>query len=462
MKLKWYAVVAAGVLAAGCGGGSGGGESADASSDSSAKSSISSSAASSSSIAASSQGTSSSAQSSSASSMSSGNGAEIAWMRLFGGEGADFAEAVAVDDAGNVYVTGKINSELFEEQVLAGEHQFVRKLSSQGDVLWTQLFEGSGTAIALDAQGFVIVGGSTTAGFEGASNAGETDGVIAKFDAEGNRIWLKLLGGVGSDYISGLDVDADGNIYIGGTTSALFGNEPAQGENDVFIAKLDGSGEAVWMTSLGGASNEFCSGLSLDEARNVYIVGASKSAEVTGSGGSLYKAYVAKYDFEGNNVWISAIGAGDDVYAYAIDTDASGNAYITGSDEHYNGDIFAAKYAPEGSLLWKASYEGRDNVDSGQGIAVADEDEVYITGNVASSEFNGEMITGLTDTMVAKIGEGGLMVWSRLFGGESREFGWGIAVDASGNLLLAGSTVSETFEGESNHGGSDAFVMKLN
>jgi hypothetical protein len=148
----------------------------------------------------------------------------------------DVARAVKIDATGNIYLAGD-----YTPPGANFADGFVTKLDSSGKILWQETFGGTGAdysnAIDLDNQGHIFVAGVTSSTFGGHSLRGGSDGVLLEYDTDGNLLDSFFLDGPNSDEIDGLTVGPDGSIYVSGETSSTLGATNYGGE-DMFVAKL--------------------------------------------------------------------------------------------------------------------------------------------------------------------------------------------------------------------------------
>ena len=254
--------------------------------------------------------------------------------------------------------------------------------------------------------------------------------------------WISILGNVNSDYGRKIKVDSSGNVYIAGDT-----NSQGAGLYDALVTKYNSSGTVEWQRTLGGSSNEQGYDITLDSSGNVYITGSTSSQGV-GNGDVL----IAKYDTSGTLQWQRTLGGAGVDYGYGIAVDLSGNVYITGytnSQGAGDQDVLIAKYDTSGTIQWQRVLGGA-SIDRGNNIAVDSSGNVYVSGWTQSQG------AGDDDAFIAKYDTSGTLQWQRTLGGASGDYGWGIAVDSSGNVYVAGQTYSQ------GAGSSDAFIAKYN
>jgi hypothetical protein len=401
----------------------------------------------------------------------------LVYSTYLGGSGYDAAQAIALDAAGNVYVGGGTWSADFPTHnprpgqlppVGNTAIPFIAKLSPAGDSLVYSTYLGgtnssageSVSGIAVDTAGSAYVTGLTCAAnfptvdpvqasLTPAPHGGQgCDAFVAKLSPEGNAlVYSTFLGGPCAEIGTAIAVDAAGNAYVAGGTGGIFelifgasctGGFPtvnafqsvSGGRGDVFLAKLPPSGRPlVYSTYLGGAHNEFAAGIALDVSDSVYVVGSTRSANFPTLGP------------------VQGCGMGGD-------------------------DAFVTKLSPGANALVYSTCFGGGCDDSGWGIAVDGSGSAYVAGRTCSQSFptvNAQQpaYAGLTDAFVAKLTpDGHSLSYSTYLGGNSEDFGWGIAVDAAGSAYVAGMTLSSNFPTrdavQSAKGlGLDGFVTKL-
>lgn len=210
------------------------------------------------------------------------------WNTFMGGGSSDAAYDIAVDEYGDLYVTGN-SSATWGVPVNAfggGQDAFVTKLTNNGAREWHTFIGASdgdsGSAIKTDDNGNVYVAGSSSSSWGApieAHSGGSKDAFAAKLDENGVRLWSTFMGGIGSDQGRGLSVDNDGGIYVTGSSTATWGtpeNEYA-GDVDAFAVKLDSNGERLWNTFLGSSDSDVGSAIVLDGQENLYLAGNSAS-----------------------------------------------------------------------------------------------------------------------------------------------------------------------------------------
>jgi hypothetical protein len=332
------------------------------------------------------------------------------------------------------------------------------------------------------------------------SDMASYDVVVSKLSSDGRSlVYSTYLGGSDNDRGRGIDIDANGNAYVVGFTASS--DFPTKGSfqsdqpgYDAYITKLAPKGDTlIYSTYLGGSGDDYATAIALDAANNAFVTGYTYSSDYPTlspfqTRQALMDAFVTKLSASGNSLAYSTyLGGNDGDQGTAITVDTAGCAYVTGftSSSNYPTqnpfqtyvgpahvyDVFVTKLAATGNSLAYSTYLAGTGSDVGDGIAVDESGQAYVTGNTYSTDFplqsafqtdqNGQ------DAFVTKLNAAGNgLVYSTYLGGNSADNGYDIAVDNSGVAFVAGATVSTDFpiQGpvQTAQGGADAFVTRLN
>ncbi len=423
------------------------------------------------------------------------------WARGGGGFSLDYGKDVTVDNNGNVYIIGKYFAlATFGATTLTGYGPidswdiFVAKLNTNGDWLWAVgaggTFNDEGAGIALDDDGNVYITGTfyDVAWFGNITLTayGYQDIFIAKLDNDGNWLWALRAGGHAGESAYGIAVDGSGNSYVTGhfMNLATFGTIPlnSEGGADVFVVKLDTGGNWLWAIRGGGSSPDYVCDIALDSDGNTYLTGdfegsATFGADTITSLGNV-DVFIAKLDNDGNWLWARSGGSSSIERGYDVAVDDSGNAYVTGVflvsitfgtttlTSQGEWDVYVLKLDTNGDWQW-AVRGGSSSADGAWGISLDNSGNPYITGVFTDfSTFGTTTLTsqGIRDVFAAKLDVDGDWQWAISAGGADWDEGYAVAVDSSGYVYSTGyfdvsaafGTTTLTSEGE-----YDVFIAKL-
>ncbi|WP_139922758.1 SBBP repeat-containing protein [Hymenobacter sp. DG01] len=353
------------------------------------------------------------------------------WAVRAGGNDEDIATAVALDAAGNVYVTGHTESYLpsFGNQQIVnsgyGTHLFLAKLSPEGQ--WLRVSHSSGVntnnfifpeGLAVDAAGNAYVTGGlrcydATFGSHLVRNEGVYNAFVAKLSAAGTWDWAVTEGGSRSyDFGQGIGVDGSGNVYVTGTFEgdlARFGTIPLRRDNwrsNMFVSKLNAQGQWQWAVSGGGSAQTRGNGLAVDASGNVFVTGAVAGKQ-------------ARF------------------------------GTVPASKEDDSFDLLVARLSPEGQWQWAVRGGGPEQ-DAGLDVALDAGGNVLVAGNFAGTRVSFGSLpplsaAGPTDVVVAGLTAAGSWRWAVGSGGPGED----LALAIASNPATGATQVAGTFQGAS-------------
>ncbi|PWB82152.1 MAG: hypothetical protein C3F08_00375, partial [Candidatus Methylomirabilota bacterium] len=399
----------------------------------------------------------------------------LSWNTFLGGTEADSGWSIAVDASGNSYVTGSSSDTWGSPVQPFGGYSdaFVAKLDANGGLLWNTFLGGIyykyGYGIAVDASGnSYVTGAYNEAAF------------VAKFDTNGNIQWNIYLGEWDTCVGLGVALDPSGNIDVVGSSYATWGSPKRQysGNSDVFVAELSANGAVQWNTFLGGTSLDIGYSIAVDSSGNCLVSGLSETtwgSPLQPHSGS-QDALVAKLDTNGNLLWNTFLGGIGIDKGWRIGVDAIGNSYVTGESRatwgsplrSYGGsaDAFVAKLNINGALQWN-TFLGNWSWDFGYGIAVDASGNSYVTGSSQDVSWGSPIrdFSGFIDSFVAELNSNGALLWNTFLGGVSEydsDCGNGIALDSRGNSYVVGESRGTWGSPVRQYDKSkDAFVAKI-
>lgn len=422
--------------------------------------------------------------------------AEISWFTFSGGAFRDTATDVvlAADGSGTVFMVGDSAAEWGTPvSAFSGSTAgFAAAYASDGSLLWNTFLSAAGetaecmaTSAAYVPTGHLAVIGwcSTTWGTPVRPFSGGKDVFVAQLNLNGSLEWLTFLGSVADDNAGGVTADDNGAIYVTGFSEAVWGSaaETISSSSAAFVAKLNGAGLLQWNTFLGGEAVSSGSAIGRDEWGNLYVAGLSED-----SWGSPLRAYSADDDVfavklspTGSLQWLTFVGGlGKEMLTGAV-SDAAGNFYLAGGSqaswgspvEAYagTGDIFAARLAPQGELVWNTFLGSAEADDYAFDIAIDLSGNLYLAGfsflpwGNPWHAWEGPLPVVMPDAFAARLSPDGDLDWN-MFAGSSLPnlLATGVAVDGRGSVYVSGYGADD-WPGALNPlaGNDDAFLMKI-
>lgn len=329
-----------------------------------------------------------------------------------------------------------------------------------------------------------------------------------KWNAQ-NVIWAKSFGGYTNDSGNAFALDGNGNIYTIGTFQGTADFDPnaasiytlsSNGLNDVFVTKLDASGNFLWARSFGGVAQDEASSITLDSFGNIYLTGFFNGIVDfdPGTNSLLYASlggkdvYVLKLDANGNFLWANQLGANGDDLGNAVSIDASGDLIVAGSFQSLvdfdpsglvdtltssgQSDIFVAKYHPNGNYVW-AKKMGGSSDDLVTSMCIDAGSNIFTCGNFSGmadfdpSPFSYTLNSSNNDAFVAKLSAQGNFYWAKQIKNAGTSSGLinSVDTDMSGNLYAGGTfkgtcdfnPTTTSFTLSSAGSSDDIFILKL-
>jgi hypothetical protein len=284
-------------------------------------------------------------------------------------------------------------------------------------------------------------GGYAIAGYTSSFGAGNYDVYVVKLDATGNLQWTKTIGGPENEEGCSLIQTSDGGYAIAGSTISF-----GAGDWDVYLVKLDAHGNLQWTKTIGGKEEDVGFSLIQTSDGGYAIAGYTKSL---GAGGE--DVYVVKLDAKGNLQWTKTIGGPDDESGTSLIQTSDGGYAIAGYTSSFGAgewDVYVVKLDAKGNLQWTRTIGGK-KVEVGVSLIQTSD------GGYAIADFTSSFGAGETDVYVVKLDASGNLQWTKTIGGPKDDWGRSLIQTSDGGYAIAGATKSF------GAGEDDVYVVKL-
>ncbi len=435
------------------------------------------------------------------------------WLKQFGTAGFDEGNGIAIDANGFIVACGGVEGSLNGQPALGAGDGFLMKLDSAGVPQWTAQFGGSGsercvdlaispagpifavlngalrhlrqftsagvpvntigfgaeiTGVAADATGFSIVG-VTQFALSGQTSTGGNDAYIRRYNNASVEQWTDLFGTVESDSAAAVSTNGS-SLFLAGLTGGVLPGESPGGLGDVFVRKYSLAGVEAWTDQFGGSGPASSYGSAVHvTATRIFTAGQTDGAMPASTNFGNADAVLTAHDLIGNLLWVRQFGTDSTDNATAVGADAAGNVYVAGTTggvlpgatRTSSLDGFLKKFDAAGNELWTRQFGSAASAFLQiSGLVVDPAGDVYLTGNT-TLPFPGQINAGNADAFVRKVSAAGTEIWTRQFGPASADYGFGIALDTTAGIVVAGQTNGGTFPGQVKFGNGDGFVARL-
>ena len=288
---------------------------------------------------------------------------EKLWTKVIGGPKSDIASKIAIDSNGDLFITGYTDGSIDDQTNVGNDDCFIIKCSSNGEKLWTKLFgslkSDTATDIVIDNTGNIFITGYTLGNMDTQINSGSTDVFIAKFTNTGEKLWTRLYASAKYDYAFNMVLSKTGDVFITGNNA----DEDASGNLknfDIFLAKYSSAGELLWTKTISTDKNDYVEGIDINNNDEIFITGYTDGyldKLINYGNGDIF---IAKYSSNGDKLWTKLFGNVDTDISRDIKIDNNGNIFIVGSsksrlDNQENSgdhDMLIIKYNTNGDRLW--------------------------------------------------------------------------------------------------------------
>ncbi|MBK6882970.1 MAG: T9SS type A sorting domain-containing protein [Flavobacteriales bacterium] len=399
----------------------------------------------------------------------------IDWQQSYGGSSADRGFSIAPTTDGGYIVLGESFSN--DGQVNGNHGAFdlwVLKIAAEGALEWQHCLGGSGLEFASEIRqtldgGYILIGYVDSTDGDVSQFIGVRDTWVVKLDPTGELEWERSYGGTFTDYGLSVIVLNNGEYLLFGVTASP--NIPGlHGDRDLWVARIDATGEVLDQNCFGGVSQENGGSFALRPDGTILICGStgSSNGEVDCSRPGP-EAWVAAVDENLDLIWQLCLGGNGGDNARAICAGPNGDCFVAISTNSTSGDmsspwggddIWVAHVSEYGSLINEASFGG-SATDGARAILYASEDHVLLSGITLSSDGQISSPHGMSDAWVVRSDTTLNLIWERSLGGTLGENNQGICFAHDGSLVVVGSSSSNDGDLTNNFGSSDVWVVKF-
>ncbi|MBA3647533.1 MAG: T9SS type A sorting domain-containing protein [Chitinophagales bacterium] len=406
---------------------------------------------------------------------------KIKWQKTYGGSKTEVANRIEQTSDSGFIVCGYTASK--DKQVSGyhgGDDAWVIRTTKRGKLIWQKALGGSDydeiTSIKpLATGGYIACGYSISNDGDIHENHGSWDAWLCKLDFEGNIIWSKTYGGSSIDIAYGIVNTNDGGYTFAGSTSSVDGDVTGNnGEDDIWIVKVDSSGNIQWQRCYGGTFSEV--GYSIQTAfSNGYIISgvtASLDGDVLdhhNTSNNYTDEWVLRIDSSGKLLWENALGGANEDVAYDAEPTLDGGFIVAGFSNSIGGDIgnnkgekdaWITKLDSVGNLQWQKNLGGSKD-DKGNSVKQVRDGGYIVAISTYSDDGQVNDLHGKDDIWVVKLNNRGTIEQSITLGGSDYEEATCIQQTFDGGFVVCGGTTSSDGDVTKNRGQDDFWVVRL-
>lgn len=359
--------------------------------------------------------------------------------------------------------------------------QSTKVSAANGDKMWSVNYGGTSSESALDiieapGGGYMAVGTTNSTDYDITTpSLGGNDFLLAKIDINGNKEWIKTFGGSLADILNSITLANDNTYIIAGNSNSANGifSEP-KGGNDAVLAKINTSGDLIWLKTFGGSTADTL--IYAEQASDgfIYAVGTSMSSngDIVENKG-LTDIMIAKYDTNGNKIWVKTYGSSAIDAPYSAKVLPGGGIVMVGASMGSNGDIvsnkgsndsFIVKFDSDGNKVWIKSYGGTQS-DYFYEVVLTSDGGYAVSGASASkdNDFAGEIVRGpgSNDFVIMKLDSNGNKMWLKTYGGSGSDILKGLVNTSDGGYAAAGYSNSSDYDVPTSKGSFDFVLLKV-
>lgn len=317
-----------------------------------------------------------------------------------------------------------------------------------------------------EAGNFYTVGSTQTIGSQ------TMDVLVTKFSAAGNEIWSETIGEAGDDRGIAIEFMNDQVYVIASSTSSTGLFSENSGREDMHLIQLNTNGNVVKSTHFGGNFSDIPTDLTKTHTGDLLMVGYSQSTEgFFDSNRGQYDMWVVRVDHAGNLIWKQNYGGSDEDFSSKIDELPNGEIVFSGHSSSFDVDmgvnygdfdLSLFKLTANGAVLWEQNYGGLQ-AERAIDLLIQDETRIVLAGNTLSMSYDISKNAGFSDAWVIEVDPlNGIILWEETHGSAWGDYASALSIDDNNQLYLMGTTNASYFHNEQSAGNEDAWLAKIN
>jgi uncharacterized delta-60 repeat protein len=345
------------------------------------------------------------------------------WERTFGGAQEDKAYGIATMPDDGVVVVG--NRRLLST---AGHYAWILRLDRSGKMVWEREFGGRNSdevygVVATNDGGIVLAGNSRSRG------AGKSDIWVQRLNKSGNTVWDKTFGGPDDDRARSIAASADGGFFIAGYTQSR-----GSPEGDAWIIKIDKNGELSWEQTAGGAKNDAVFHVTTMPDGGLIATGYKDLGDPKG-----FDLWVVRLNSQGGLLWDRTYGRGIfDAGTSIVPTEDGGSVVVgvTSADAYRGDDAWVLRLDAHGEVVWEQTFGGPEPETAWAVVNMSDKGYAVL---VSTSSYG----AGSADAWLLRLDGDGSLLWERMYGGKLWDRPTSAVLTADGGIFVAGYTTTQ-------------------
>ena len=386
----------------------------------------------------------------------------VEWLRCYGSNYGDEPRDVKPTSDGGYIMTAYVSNSSNDVSVHFDEGSldiWVVKINANGAIEWEisigdKNYQFAGGVVE-SADGGYVVGGTTYSSSNCLLGDNSSNIILVKLSSKGEWLWEKEYGGSGNEFLSELDLSADGGFLLTGHSTSSDGDlTNNNGAEDFWIVKTDASGNIIWQKSFGGSRTDQGVSAAVAPGGGYYIVGSSESTDFDfGLNYGDSDFLILHLSERGELIWQKKFGGSNHDFAWAVSAAPDGGAVMAGMTNSVDGDvtrsgraasdidIWVVKVDGSGNLQWQKSFGGPKD-ENAFDLAPTMDGGFLLCGITESLDSDAPCTNGNTDIWVIRINGSGVIEWQKALGGEVNDFGLCIVENKDRSIMVAGITCS--------------------